>query len=228
MTTHYDTLLVAPTATDDEIRAAFRKLARMHHPDVAGERGAVMMGKINEAYEMLRAESRVAYDLSLVRPAADVPVEEEPAAWGTVDEDWTDEQVDRDTDVPVNPVVTLVEKPVSPAGLVTSISGALLLTAALVALYFQWTENMVEMGNWRITVPFAAVAAIVQLFKQRFGWKLTLMLSVTTMCWPLGSLGVWGFQSWTESLGLLASVAISLLGPATWMLRSAFNRRRWA
>ncbi|MCL4179189.1 MAG: J domain-containing protein [Verrucomicrobia bacterium] len=52
---YYQALGVAPNASDDEIRKAFRKLARKYHPDVAKDkRGAEEKFKqINEAYEVL-------------------------------------------------------------------------------------------------------------------------------------------------------------------------------
>lgn len=62
---YYETLGVAKTATHDEIRKAFRKLARIHHPDVAKDKkGAENKFKeINEAYEVLGdEEKRQKYD----------------------------------------------------------------------------------------------------------------------------------------------------------------------
>src|SRR5690349_16104143 len=52
---YYQTLGVAKTATDKEIKQAFRKLARKHHPDVnPGDKSAEAKFKdINEAYEVL-------------------------------------------------------------------------------------------------------------------------------------------------------------------------------
>jgi len=52
---YYSTLGVAKTATDKEIKQAFRKLARKHHPDVnPGDKAAEARFKeINEAYEVL-------------------------------------------------------------------------------------------------------------------------------------------------------------------------------
>ena len=52
---YYSTLGVAKTATDKEIKQAFRKLARKHHPDVnPGDKSAEAKFKdINEAYEVL-------------------------------------------------------------------------------------------------------------------------------------------------------------------------------
>jgi curved DNA-binding protein len=52
---YYKTLGVSRTASDDEIRKAFRKLARQHHPDVAKNKttGEEKFKEINEAYEVL-------------------------------------------------------------------------------------------------------------------------------------------------------------------------------
>lgn len=62
---YYATLGVPKTATEKDIKQAFRKLARKHHPDVnPGDRGAEARFKeVNEAYEVLgNPESRKKYD----------------------------------------------------------------------------------------------------------------------------------------------------------------------
>jgi len=52
---YYQTLGVERSATADEIKKAFRKLARLHHPDVAKDKkaGEIKFKEINEAYEVL-------------------------------------------------------------------------------------------------------------------------------------------------------------------------------
>jgi curved DNA-binding protein len=62
---YYKTLGVARTAAADEIKKAFRKLAREHHPDVAKDkkRAEEKFKEINEAYEVLGdPEKRRKYD----------------------------------------------------------------------------------------------------------------------------------------------------------------------
>jgi curved DNA-binding protein len=62
---YYQTLGVPRTASADEIKKAFRKLARVHHPDVAKDKkaGEIKFKEINEAYEVLGdPEKRRKYD----------------------------------------------------------------------------------------------------------------------------------------------------------------------
>ena len=71
---YYQTLGVPRDAPADEIKKAFRKLARKFHPDVSKEPDAgKRMAEINEAYTVLSdAEKRAAYDqLGQHRPGQD-------------------------------------------------------------------------------------------------------------------------------------------------------------
>lgn len=62
---YYRVLGVSPNATHEEIRSAFRKLARQYHPDVAKDKKSAeeKFKEINEAYEVLGdPEKRKKYD----------------------------------------------------------------------------------------------------------------------------------------------------------------------
>src|SRR5205807_9619894 len=62
---YYETLGVSKTASEDEIKGAFRKLARKYHPDVAKDKKAAeeKFKQINEAYEVLSdPDKRRKYD----------------------------------------------------------------------------------------------------------------------------------------------------------------------
>lgn len=61
---HYQTLGLSPTATAAEIKAAHRKLARKHHPDMGGD--PVIFKAIQEAFDVLGdAVARAQYDNAL-------------------------------------------------------------------------------------------------------------------------------------------------------------------
>jgi curved DNA-binding protein len=64
---YYEVLDIARTATDEEVKLAYRKLARKHHPDLHPEKEKELhtakMQEVNEAYAVLGAkEHRAKYD----------------------------------------------------------------------------------------------------------------------------------------------------------------------
>src|ERR1041384_6059739 len=61
---YYKILGVPRTAADEEIKKAYRKLARKYHPDVSKEANAKeKFQEVSEAYETLKdQEKRAAYD----------------------------------------------------------------------------------------------------------------------------------------------------------------------
>ncbi len=61
--TLYEVLMLHPSATIDVINAAYRALAKQHHPDRAGPDASETMARINEAYAILsNTEKRARYD----------------------------------------------------------------------------------------------------------------------------------------------------------------------
>lgn len=66
MRDYYDVLGVSPDAGADEIKRAYRQLARRYHPDISGdERGAVFL-EVSQAHDALRTPARrQSYDARL-------------------------------------------------------------------------------------------------------------------------------------------------------------------
>jgi len=51
--THYETLGVSPTASAEQIRRAYRELAKQHHPDTGAKGSEKKFAAIAAAYEVL-------------------------------------------------------------------------------------------------------------------------------------------------------------------------------
>ena len=70
---YYKTLGVEKTASEAEIKKAYRTLARKYHPDVSKEADAsARMAEVNEAYAMLSdPEKRDTFDKLAQRRATD-------------------------------------------------------------------------------------------------------------------------------------------------------------
>jgi hypothetical protein len=71
--THYEVLGVSAAATTAQVRAAFRRLVREHHPDTSPAGSVETLAAINEAWRVLGdPRSRRDYDRSLLPPQPSV------------------------------------------------------------------------------------------------------------------------------------------------------------
>jgi hypothetical protein len=108
---HYDVLGVAATATADEVRSAYRRAARDHHPDFGGD--GLRMQDLNAAWYVLGDPiRRAAYDRQLVRgPGAGAagpgPGAAPPSPPGRAEAAEWAEWADMEDDVPFGPTRAL-------------------------------------------------------------------------------------------------------------------------
>jgi molecular chaperone DnaJ len=73
MRDYYDVLGVAPDAGADEIKRAYRQLAKRYHPDISGEDRAASFREVSRAYDVLGDPARRrTYDAALREAAQGV------------------------------------------------------------------------------------------------------------------------------------------------------------
>lgn len=76
MRDYYDVLGVSQGAGADEIKRAYRQLARRYHPDISGDDRGVAFLELSRAYTVLSdPDRRRSYDARLARDRADVKSE---------------------------------------------------------------------------------------------------------------------------------------------------------
>lgn len=81
---HYDVLGISRRASADEVRTAYRRAARDHHPDAGGDGGR--MSDLNAAWHVLGDPvRRAAYDRQLAARPPPGPADRPPAAEGPAD-----------------------------------------------------------------------------------------------------------------------------------------------
>lgn len=81
--THYQVLQLQPTATDQELRQAFRGLSKRYHPDTTAlpaSEAEVAFRQLRQAYAVLSdPAARRLYDAALAQPAPPAPLRPPPA-----------------------------------------------------------------------------------------------------------------------------------------------------
>jgi molecular chaperone DnaJ len=71
MRDYYDVLGVSRDAGADEIKRAYRQLARRYHPDISGDERGAVFAEVSAAYDVLRnPRRRRTYDAQAGRPEA--------------------------------------------------------------------------------------------------------------------------------------------------------------
>lgn len=193
MATHYETLGVPEDSTQEEIRAAYRRLIRIHHPDIAGPEGALRTGEINHAHQILGdRDSRILYDSDLRRernlsaPASDYVVFDDTVHDRTT-ETWVQSpQEDYDDRLRF---VDYWDHPVTRRKLIMGIAGiALLGSGALVATSLSNIAALVSVGaavlfgvlpkrSWLVALASVGLG-VLSAYQTASPWGLVLLALV--------------------------------------------------
>jgi hypothetical protein len=205
---HYELLCLTPEATADEIRAAYRRLIRVYHPDVASASGEAMTRRLNDAQRVLLDPAlRGAYDRvhGGVRPAP-----ARPAAQPTTRP--TTRTNSRAWDPP-KPADRAPSEPWSRGrfaawlawGFVAFSSITVIVVASLYVFIACYTGGALTIASPRMLPPVViAVAWLVIGIRRRSPLLITVLLAGGAL-WPLAKLGV-------EPFGMLqASVPAAVL-----------------
>lgn len=164
--TYYELLGVAPTSSDEEVRSAYRRLARVGHPDAGGN--AAIFGLVQAAYECLSDPARRAgYDSSL-RWQGRYPGETAGPRPADTSEPATSEPADTSDTATGETAETAVASEPAPAKLrwrewplvVVALSGApaVVVGAALAALAHAASVGKVLLVAWLLVILGAVVA----------------------------------------------------------------------
>lgn len=160
MATHYQILGVGPHASHDEIRRAYHRQARRHHPDAqpdadpaASERARLRMARINAAWAVLRDTGRRrAYDIQIGvarRPSRPLASTSGGAGWTPIDLDDDRGDAGEEIDEPSTR---------GPADLLVFVPVGLFLIAVGTFAFSVLTQSPTLMWGALILLPVAAVA----------------------------------------------------------------------
>lgn len=219
--THYDTLGINLKASPDDIKAAYRRLTKVHHPDLGGD--VDVFAGINVAYEELR-DHRSDYDAALAaavtaaaapEPAVVVPDDWEPDLWDEEvvevapkahDVAWDDEPVyvPRPQAAP-DPVYVPATAEVIQGKAVRIIGGTLLVLASFaVSTFAAGPAGVAWVVYLSCTVCFAAFWRAVGL-----PWPVLVAELVVSGLLVWGAYAGHGFAGAVAAVGVLAPIIVA-------------------
>ena len=179
--THYETLAVDPAASADEIKAAYRRLIRMHHPDLVGSstESEATTRLLTEAFTCLSdATARDDYDRALLpEPVSEPepPVQPQP--------------------YPRSAPVAFAYPPVtfSPTRykILSRIAIVSLLGVLVCTSVGAWFTMAGPESALRPVFGLLALLPVVIAFSRRPWWPLLIVIGVGSVIFPLDLAGVW-------------------------------------
>ncbi|MHC5796147.1 J domain-containing protein [Lacisediminihabitans sp. FW035] len=210
-TTHYETLGVDPLAVADEIKTAYRRLIRVHHPDLVGSspESEATTRQLTEAYDTLSDPAgRREYARSLLH---DEP-EPEPRV-----------QHQEATQPPAYRTPTQPQVPFSPVkykvlSRTAIVSGFLTTAMSSTALWYTFAGPE---GPFRPVIGILAFLPIVITVTRRAPWPLLVAIGLGCAALPLYLAGVWPGTALVDDAQV--PVAVLALIPAHAIAAAAFR-----
>lgn len=243
MSNHYETLGVPASADAAEIKAAYRRLIRVHHPDIAGPAGVTTSGLVNAAYSALGDPGRrEVYDRGLAEPVGIEVEDVVKESWGQTTDSWLDAAI---VDEPAGVEVAETRLPpkfwliASIASLAVGIAGAVVFFGADSS---EWKTLMSPLITWTllvaVNVPSWSRGIGLSLLRHGGGdtdnssWRgRLLVLGLGAALWSFG----WAWTvipvaiailGWGSAPGVLAASALLAVTVAAPVFRAA-ARQAW-
>lgn len=214
--THYQTLEVEPACDADEIRKAYRLLAKQLHPDLLSERlkkaGAEEFVKIQLAYEELSDPGRRAdYDKKLAKEARREE-EARAAAAQPAPKPSAKPKPDAKPDEPKpEPAAEAEDKPEKMLGWDTGLSAALLVGGAVAGGILAWLQISEAESGWARVFPISWIIItfllmILALFEDGVLHSMFLAMAAIAVL-----TGLFGGASWIM-LGIQIACTGAIVG----------------
>lgn len=223
--THYELLCVTPDATDDDIRAAYRRLIRIYHPDVAGAAGEGMTLRLNTAQrELLDPSLRAQYDRRMmyatVGGGAGQQHTAEETHWrpATAPPRGTPDGRSHGRRVPsVSPLRFRIWSGVAVASI-----GAILAVTAIVFAYCY--SGPLNLTTPRVIPPLVIAVVWIVGGLSRPSKLFVALLVVGAALWPLSAFGVAPFSLLGETVPAVVLALLTFAAAAAVALRISAPR----
>lgn len=215
--THYEVLGVDNDATDQQIKAAYRKLARLYHPDANEGKQSHLFSLVNQAYDILQDESkRSQYDSYLRGETRFEPTSDEGNYTSSAPQqkDHYDEHgVLRSPRVDIEDIV--VAAPLHPEVIVPEVYGRKSLAVSSFIAAAAWvalgTYAMLTSTMWAFAIPGVLSLLVSLRFALTRGGVIlmTLLTSLAGISVIVGLLSILQTTKFNIALGCaLAATAV--------------------
>jgi hypothetical protein len=208
---HHELLCVTPDATPDEIRASYRRLIRIYHPDVAGEAGIAMTRRLNDAQEALLNPDAARAHTPPSRPSAT----RAPSA--SFQREWAPPHRTRPT--------APKKRTSAEWMIVAAIAVGVIVVSTIAVLAFTYSGPI----GFNVRVLPAVIMALVWLTGglRKPPMAGFLLLGFGILIWPLSAAGVEPLTIFASTIPAYVWVLLTVSFAAVIALRTAAPRAAW-